>query len=176
ASTRAVPRSCPAAPRRSLSCKRRPGWRWHVISTTSPRQAADKGPSASLAPSAAGSTYREYASPAAFGRRLASGPFSAACRYLNDRAGRVGARVFTIGLLDHSHGQGGASMSLRLGDTAPDFTAESTEGPIRFHEWVGDKWAILFSHPKDFIPLCTTELGYVAVISHTFHKRGGMAW
>src|SRR5207245_525451 len=68
--------------------------------------------------------------------------------------------------------QGGASMSLRLGDTAPDFTAESTEGSIRFHDWVGDKWAILFSHPKDFTPVCTTELGYVARLKPEFEKRG----
>ena len=63
-------------------------------------------------------------------------------------------------------------MSLRLGDTAPDFTVESTEGTIHFHAWAGDKWAVLFSHPKDFTPVCTTELGYVARLKPEFDKRG----
>jgi alkyl hydroperoxide reductase subunit AhpC len=62
-------------------------------------------------------------------------------------------------------------MSIRLGEEAPDFTAETTEGTIRFHDWIGDKWTILFSHPKDFTPVCTTELGYMAGLKPEFDKR-----
>ena len=63
-------------------------------------------------------------------------------------------------------------MALAINDTAPDFEAETTEGRIRFHDWIGDKWAVLFSHPKDFTPVCTTELGYMAKIKPEFEKRG----
>jgi alkyl hydroperoxide reductase subunit AhpC len=63
-------------------------------------------------------------------------------------------------------------MSLQLGDTAPDFEAETTEGRIRFHDWIGDSWVVLFSHPKDFTPVCTTELGYMAKINPDFERRG----
>jgi alkyl hydroperoxide reductase subunit AhpC len=62
-------------------------------------------------------------------------------------------------------------MSLRINDTAPDFTAETTQGTIHFHDWIGDGWAILFSHPKDFTPVCTTELGYMAGLQPEFEKR-----
>src|SRR5262249_27100634 len=66
---------------------------------------------------------------------------------------------------------GGEDMPLRINDDAPNFTAETTQGSINFHDWIGDGWAILFSHPKDFTPVCTTELGYMAGLNKEFDKR-----
>ncbi len=63
-------------------------------------------------------------------------------------------------------------MSIRINDTAPDFEADTNQGRIRFHDWIGDKWAVLFSHPKDFTPVCTTELGFTAKLKDEFAKRG----
>jgi alkyl hydroperoxide reductase subunit AhpC len=71
-----------------------------------------------------------------------------------------------------SRTRGRMTMALAINDTAPDFEAETTEGRIRFHDWIGDKWVVLFSHPKDFTPVCTTELGYMARIKPEFDKRG----
>src|SRR5438128_5849307 len=72
----------------------------------------------------------------------------------------------------HTRSQEGRPMTLAINDTAPDFEAETTEGRIRFHDWIGDKWTVLFSHPKDFTPVCTTELGYMAKIKPEFDRRG----
>jgi len=63
-------------------------------------------------------------------------------------------------------------MTLQISDTAPNFDAETTEGVVSFHDWIGNSWAVLFSHPKDFTPVCTTELGYMAKIKPEFDKRG----
>src|SRR5208282_5775310 len=71
----------------------------------------------------------------------------------------------------HAHHERNQTMSLQINDVAPDFEADTTQGRIRFHDWIGDSWAVLFSHPKDFTPVCSTELGYMARIKHEFDRR-----
>src|SRR5918996_4128581 len=85
-----------------------------------------------------------------------------------------GGAAPTAARFERPHSQrrtSGDSMALQIGDTAPDFEAETTEGKIRFHDWIGDSWAVLFSHPRDFTPVCTTELGYMASIEPEFAQR-----
>src|SRR5258707_4608301 len=74
--------------------------------------------------------------------------------------------------MDRAPGHETRRCDMRIGDEAPDFEAETTEGKIKFHDWIGDGWAVLFSHPKDFTPVCTTELGYMANAKPEFDKRG----
>src|SRR5438093_71030 len=74
-------------------------------------------------------------------------------------------------MLPSPSGRGGTTMAIRLGDVAPDFEADTTEGKVRFHQWLGSGWGVLMSHPKDFTPVCTTELGTVARIKAEFDKR-----
>src|SRR5438105_361427 len=83
-------------------------------------------------------------------------------------AGANAAKALRLGVLAYKKE---APMALRIGDEAPNFTAQTTQGAIDFHQWIGNQWAILFSHPKDFTPVCTTELGYMANIKPEFEKR-----
>src|SRR6185437_6921496 len=86
-----------------------------------------------------------------------------------DRRGQAATDGPRIVAIYERHGE--TAMKLALNDIAPDFEAQTTEGNIRFHDWIGNSWAVLFSHPKDFTPVCTTELGYMAKIKPDFEKR-----
>src|SRR5678815_4024163 len=90
--------------------------------------------------------------------------------WITDEPGRDSTRLCLASLCIHDDEE--IPMAIRLGDIAPDFTAETTEGTVDFHDWKKDSWAVLFSHPKDFTPVCTTELGYTAKLKDEFARRG----
>src|SRR5678815_517253 len=93
--------------------------------------------------------------------------------WILDRTGRDSGTLTRLRRLrtPHDFDKERPAMAIRIGDTAPDFTAETTQGTLNFHEWLGDPWGVLFSHPKDFTPVCTTELGYLANVAPEFEKR-----